>query len=244
MEPVFEQSFEITDSMVDRYGRMKSSQLLYLAQEMGGLHCVQLELDYDALAERRMFWAVTRHRMQVTRLPRRGETIRVETWPLPTTKVTFPRSVVAYDQDGNELFRAISLWVLMDLDTRKMILPGKSGISVVGTLRGTELPAPGGLAFRDLADSKTRTVCFTDLDRNGHMNNTRYMDWIDDLFPSDFHCRHELCELTICYHAEATEGQDLCLQYALPEDTCVQVDAQRITGGEPQRVFSARLIFE
>ena len=105
------------------------SSLLFYAQEVAGQHCQLLGTDYDSLAKLRMFWAVTRHRVQITRLPVRGETITVETWPMPTTRVAYPRSVIAYDAQGNECFRAISLWVLMDLDKRSMILPGKSGIT-------------------------------------------------------------------------------------------------------------------
>ena len=244
METVFEQSFQIEDNMVDRYGRLRPSQLLYIVQEMSGRHCSELSLDYETLASRRLFWAVSRHRAQITRMPDRGETIRVETWPMPTTRVAFPRSVVAYDRAGQELFRAISLWVLMDLDTRHMILPGKSGITVVGTLRGNELAVPSGVISRELVQTRDRTVCFTDLDRNGHMNNTRYMDWMDDLFSSDFHAGRSLREMTICYNAEAVEGQRLCLRYGGTPEGCIQVEATRNGEENPVRVFSARLFYD
>ena len=127
---------------MDRYGRLKSSTILYFAQEVAGQHCMELALDYETLARQRLFWAVTRHRVQVSRMPMVGETLHIETWPMPTTRVAYPRSMVAYDSQGRECFRSISLWVLMNLDTRNMILPGKSGISVVGTLRGNELASP------------------------------------------------------------------------------------------------------
>ena len=200
-------------------------------------------MDYDTLAKQGMFWAVTRHRVQIERLPRLGETIRVETWPMPTTKVAYPRSVVAYDQAGNECFRAISLWVLMNLNTRSMILPGKSGISVIGSLRGLELPSPGSLALMDHTQTRQRQVCFTDLDRNGHMNNTRYLDWVSDLLPSAFHQGHEVKEFTICYHAEAREGQVLGLSWDFPQEDCLQVDARRTDTEKEERVFSARLLY-
>ena len=102
MEPIYTQHFEINDSGVDRYGRLKPSMILFYAQEVAGQHCLSLSVDYDTLAKRRLFWAVIRHRVQVTRLPMRGETIRVETWPMPTTRVAYPRSVVAYDENGEE----------------------------------------------------------------------------------------------------------------------------------------------
>ena len=243
MEPLFTQEYEVTDIAVDCYGRMKPSMILFLAQEVAGRHCNLLSVDYDTLAAKRMFWAVTRHRVQITRMPVRGETIRIETWPMPTTRVAYPRSVIAYDAQGNECFRAISLWVLMDLDKRNMILPGKSGISVVGTLRGLELDTPNGLVAKDLRCHQHRSVCFTDLDRNGHMNNTKYLDWISDLLPSQFHENHQPREMTVCYFSESREGQSLHLSWDFPEEGCLLVDAHRQQDDKLERVFSARYLF-
>ena len=190
MEPIYQADFEVTERDVDCYGRLQPSRILFYAQQVAGMHSTELTVGYDVLKNKRMFWAVTRHKVQVTRLPRLGETIHIETWPMPPPRVASPRSMVAYDGEGNEVFRSISLWVLMDLDTRNMILPGKSGISVVGTLRGNELAVPNGLPAKALRSSRQRTVCFTDLDRNGHMNNCRYLDWISDLLPSGYHGAH------------------------------------------------------
>ena len=228
----------------DRFGRAKPSALLYFVQEAAGNHCTALAVDGAALAHKHLFWAVTRNRVQITRLPRRGETIRVETWPMPTTRVAYPRSVVAYDEAGNECFRSISLWVLMDMDSRNMILPGKSGIEVAGTLRGTELAPPGALTPGKPMQRRRRFVNFTDLDRNGHMNNTRYFEWIYDLLPSAFHGSHRVKEFTVCYFSESREGDELTLCWDLPVADRMQVDIHREKDGKDQRVFSARIQYD
>ena len=244
MEPVFQKDYVINDMFVDRYGRMKPAAVLFLAQEVAGMHCYELELDYDTLARRNLFWAVTRHRVQIKRMPTRQEKLTVETWPMPTTRVAYPRSMVVYDQEGNECFRSISIWVLMDKDTRHMILPGKSGISLRGTIRGGELPSPNGLIAKPLSSTRQRTVSFTDLDRNGHMNNTRYMDWIDDLMPSAFHAQHSLKEFTVCYLSEAKEGQDLQMRWDMVAPDCLQVEAWRKEDDQNHRIFSAQMHYE
>ena len=244
MEPIYQQDFQITDAFVDCNGRLKGSMILYFAQEVAGRHFEKLSMDYDSLAQRGLFWAITRQRVQISRMPMRGETIRVQTWPMPTTRVAYPRSTVAYDEAGNEVFRSISLWVLMDLDTRNMILPGKSGISVVGTLRGFELESPSGLIPKPLNTSRPRTVAFSDLDRNGHMNNCRYIDWIGDLLPSAFHAQHSLKEFTICYLSEAREGQQLDIRWDFLEDGSLRADAYRKGEEKDERVLSAKVLFE
>lgn len=246
MESIYKHKFTVDDMAVDCFGRLKLSSLLYYAQEAAGKHSELLGAGYNTLALQRLFWAVTRHRVQITRLPVRGETITVETWPMPTTKVAFPRSIVAFDQKGNELFRSISLWVLMDLEQRTMILPGKSGVIVNGSLTGSEIAAPKSIIPKSMANSDIRTVTYSCLDRNGHMNNTRYLDWVDDLLSSGFHKDHFAREFIICYHNEAIEGQRISLNWELSEQGCLQVDAHREktdVSDMKNRVFSAQVQF-
>ena len=243
---LFEKQYEIDAIHSDRFGRAKPSALLLFAQEAAAGHCRLLSLDWDTLAKRNLFWAVLRHKVAISRLPAYGDTITVQTWPMPTTRVAFPRSTVAYDQNGQELFRAISIWVLMDTDSRNMVLPGNSGIQLTGTVRGNELAVPANLRPAILENCSSRQVLFSDLDRNGHMNNTRYLDWIDDLLPSDFHAAHPVRELTVCYLSEAKEGDQMQLHWALSDGPCLQVDARREStsvSAEKDRIFTAQVRF-
>ena len=239
----YSQNYTISDIHVDCFGRLKPSMVLMMTQEVAGAHFSRLAMDYQSLEKRGMIWAVSRHKVQITRLPRRGETIRVETWPMPTTRVAYPRSVVAYDEKGDEVFRAITLWVLLDVHTRAMVLPGRSGVNVPGQLTGNELSVPVGLPAKILSSSASRRVCFTDLDRNGHMNNTRCLDWLADLLPRSFHGSHPVKEFTVCYLAEAREGDVLNLNWEIGQEGILLLEATRQTQEKPQRIFAAKLQF-
>ena len=243
MQPIYSQSFTLSDVHVDCFGRLKTSMILYFAQEVAGKHFEELAMDYDAMLTQGLFWAITRHKVQVTRLPRHGEKVRIETWPMPTTRTAYPRSTVAYDQQGNELFRTMSLWILMNFDSRAMVLPDKSGVNVEGTLRGNELAAPRSVALKPMANRMERQVRFTDLDRNGHMNNTRYLEWIDDILPSRFHGEHPLADVTLCYLNEAREGQNLHITWDTDSEGTLLVDIHRPEGEDYQRIFAARMTF-
>lgn len=247
MEAIYTKTFQIPSSAVDRYDRLKTSQILCYLQEVAGDHSAILGTGRAHLMQRGLFWAVIRHRVQITRLPATGEILRVETWPMPTTRTAYPRSTIAYDADGNECFRSISLWVLMDANTRAMVLPGKSGVEVAGHLRGCELAAPGSIVPKDMAELTERTVRYTDLDVNGHMNNCRYLDWIDDLLPSSFHEVHQVQEFSLCYLSEILEGEKLSIHWELSEGPYLNIEAVRsdapLSAGH-SRVFSARIALQ
>ena len=245
MKPIHERTYILEATDVNSADRLKNSRLLAIMQEIAGEHSALLGADRSALEERKLFWAVIRHRVQITRLPQSGESIRVCTWPMPTTRTAYPRATVAYDADGNELFRGISLWILMDMTTRAMVLPGKSGVEVAGSLQGNELTLPGSLLPQKLPNREDRTVRFSDLDLNGHMNNCRYMEWVDDLLPAEFHRTHSPKQLLVCYLSEAREAEKMEVCWEVSEQSVLRVDAQRngeMSAGH-SRVFAARVQF-
>ena len=205
--------FTVTPLHADCFGRCKPSSLLRFSQEAAEEHCLALGADWDTMAAKNYFWAIVRQRIEITRLPKTGETVTLKTWPLPTTKVAYPRAAEGFDEEGNSLFRLISIWVIMDMTSRAMILPGKSGVQVQGISFGSELKAPLGLPAGDYTKEAFRRVSFSDLDMNGHMNNTRYLDWLCDLKSADYHKNHPVKAVSICYSNEALEGQLLHLSY-------------------------------
>ena len=245
MEYTCKHQFHIINSDADCFGRLKLSMLLSYCQEVAGKHCIELGTDYESMTAKNMFWAIIRQKVQITRLPKIGETITLETWPMPTARTYYPRATVGYDAEGKELFKVLGLWVIMNLTSRAMILPKKSGVIVEGVIRGDELTIPGGLTPKDLDAQECRRVRFGDLDQNGHMNNTRYLEWMDDLLTADFHKENEPKEISICYHAEAREGQTLHLNWQLSDEKELLVDALR---QEPEdenmhHVFAAKVQF-
>ena len=244
MSSVYTTTYCVTTLHADCFGRCKPSSLLRFAQDAACEHCAQLGTDWDSMAKRRYFWAVIRQRIEITRLPMEGEAITLKTWPMPTTRVAYPRATEGFDAQGNSLFKVISLWVIMDMDSRAMILPGKTGVDVAGISFGTELKAPAGLPAAEGTQELLRSVNYSDLDVNGHMNNTRYLDWLCDLKCASFHKSHPLKAVNICYMSEALEGQTIRLSW--DGDTLFRVDGvlpQTDVAAGHTRIFSAQLEF-
>ena len=244
MDFVYTTTYTVTGLDTDCFGLCRPSNLLRFSQEAAEAHCHLLGADRAVMDGKNYFWAIIRQRMEITRLPGLGETFTLKTWPMPTTRVAYPRAAEGFDAEGNSLFRIISIWIIMDKTTRAMILPGKSGIGVDGTQLGTELKPPLGLPAGTFDRHTKRQVTFYDLDHNGHMNNTRYLDWIFDLYPAAYHRQHPLKAVTVCYNSEALEGQLLELSWS--EGNVIRLDGSVSDTDVSQghtRIFSAQLEF-
>lgn len=239
MELLYERTVTVENRDVNENGLMKLSALLRYVQEVSGGHSDLLGYTWDALAEKGLFWAVLRHKAVIHRLPKAGETVHLQTWPMPATRSAYPRAVRATDGQGDLLFETVSLWVLMNTQTRMMVLPGKSGVDVPGVLRGMEISTPGSLAPGDHQNKKIWCVSPDDLDINGHVNNTKYLDHTESLLPAI-----TPKELTVCYLAEALLGQALTLRWSITDDGVLSLDGTRARedpGEKPERVFAVKL---
>lgn len=245
MELIYREQVKITSAHTDGFGKVTPSAILYFAQEAAGRHCLELGTDWDTLQKQNLFWALIRTKVQITKLPTLGQTLTVQTWPMPQTRTAFPRCTVGYDETGSECFRIIALWVLMDTQNRTMVLPGKSQITVPGILQGNEPDVPKALPALQTQQFCLRTVELGELDRNGHMNNTRYLDWVMALLDSTYHKDHPVKEFTVCYMAEALAHQQITLYYRHDGDTLL-VDGHREktnVSDEKQRIFTASVSF-
>lgn len=243
MELIYEKAYLLTDMHTDAFGRAKPSALLSFAQDIAGEHAALLSGNWEALQKKHLFWAVSRHHLEVLKPPKIGQTLLLRTWPMETTRVAYPRAVEGYDQNGALLFRMVSLWVLMDTQKRSLVLPGKSGLTINGCNRGCEGKLPASLLPGNYENTHCRTVLYSELDRNRHMNNTRYLDWIADLLPLSFHEGHYLSSCTVCYLQELLPGQTLQFSWELDESGLFRLDGCLAESTPEKRIFAAQVHF-
>ena len=182
-----EQTFFEADYTVDTidlncYGRLRTSRLLELVQVYSGLHAARLGFGGDRLGEQNLAWVTVRQQIEISRLPGAGEIMHFATWPGRAMHSLFPRHMLITDQNGAELMRSCVLWVIMEKESRTMILPGKYGIDFPSSDREPVLPMPR-LPKKMLPEIKRSsfTVPFSYVDIVGHMNNTRYADAAENI---------------------------------------------------------------
>lgn len=241
MTQLFRTKVRITPTDTDASGVLRLSMIPRFAQQIAGQHCDILGVNQDFLDQKGLFWAIIRNQLTIHRLPTAGQTITLETWPMPTTRTAYPRATAAYDEAGKCLFACHSLWILMDFQTRAMVLPGKSGVEVAGIERPDAPAAPRSLSPTEQTHCSRRQVTAADLDRNNHMNNARYLDWVDAILPPNCPTPKGA---TLCYLNEARVGQMLDVCWNDRDPSQIFVDIRRPNAdGSHDRIFSAKLEF-
>ena len=80
MDIIYEKNYHLSAVDMDCYNRLRCSRILSILQEVAGDHSALLDVSRGYLMEQDLFWAVIRHRICITRLPRSGENITVKTF--------------------------------------------------------------------------------------------------------------------------------------------------------------------
>ena len=207
---IYEISHRVNASDADVFRRLRLSRLFLLMQEAAGEHSELLDVGKKRTTDRGYAWIITRYRAEITRMPMYDESFTLRTWPGRGMYGLYPRFFSLIGGEGETLLRVSSQWAVMELDARRVVLPGESGILVPEEKTGGELSLPRPIRGGAETNSAPFTVPLSYLDMNGHMNNTRYFDLMEDTLPPASEGR-ALRELTVEYKSELRLGERVTL---------------------------------
>ena len=242
----YTQEYRIYENDVDFRKMATLGTLLRYCQQIGAEDAEHYGITPELYASTHTSYVLAKLALHITRTPRVEETITVQTEPEALHRAVNRRFTTFCDAQGREEVCVDSRWVLIDTDKRMILRKHPEGFPTTGWVDKLDRELPIKLTKvkrEDCEELGTHRAVYSRCDRNGHMNNTRYMEWVEDLFPSRFHREHKLKEFTVCYLAECREGQTLDMHYEIMEGSTVQVDAHRTENGEDHRVFSARMLY-
>ena len=218
MQQPFSQDILLQASMVDVNGRWQPGSIFRVMQEVSGAHAEGFGLGRQPLMKAGIAWVLTRASLQMDEYPCYGQTVTVKTWPGKGRHAFFPRHYT-FEVDGREIGRSTTLYMLMDMEQRKMALPSRLPGQLPEYDIPAPLPTPGAIPQLETEPTvRTHQVRYTDLDFNGHVNNTRYVDWMCDLPTREFHQTHPMTGIRLNYRAETFPDEEIVLDWRCDDD--------------------------
>ncbi len=212
---VYQETYRVPGYECDPGGNLKPAGFFRLMTEAASVHAELLGAGFEMLRTRNLFWVHSRMKVQFLRFPRMGEAITLRTWPKTIQqKLFFIRDFELVDATGARLAGATSAWLVIDAVSRRMV-PSQSASFNLPSLPeriGLEEPLERlGLA-RDGAERLRRTADYSALDPLGHVNNSRYVEWICDALPQERLTAGKLDWLQINYDHETRPGEEVCVK--------------------------------
>lgn len=135
-------------------------------------------------------------------------------WPCPSSRATFLRNYTLR-RGERQVAIAATQWSLVDLESRRILKVEDADFSNYWMGEYIELLGGKFKIDRSTAENMNRVgekvVRYSDLDYNGHMNNTYYLDMLCDYIPELAEGTHRVSFLRIHYSKEAALGETLAI---------------------------------
>ena len=205
---MYSKSFIVSNNDVDKRFKLKISAIFRFFQDIALLATEDLGVDSISLSKRNIDWVITRMTVQINRLPDCDEEITVHTYPGKDMAMLYPRYFFITDRQGEVIIRSSSIWALIDNISRKVIVDRDVISKLPGESADNQLPLPEKLPLPENVNFvEKRTIHYSDLDFNSHMNNVRYVELLMDVHDSSFYDSHRLTSLTLNYMKEIKEKE-------------------------------------
>ena len=216
-QQTFLKKTKVEYSYCDWTNAMKLSYLLGEAQEVSMEHCDALGIGGDYFMRFHKAFLLAKLRGRIVRMPRGGEEVVITTRPNMPVRSQYRRITRFEDLQGNLLAELDSRWILVDMDTKRIVRRLPEGIQTpFAELAQLE-------DFRPALPEKMEPVeqvrvRYHMVDINRHLNNAVYGDLISNLLENRLFQGDTIRELSLFYHREAKPGDQLLLSIAQEGD--------------------------
>lgn len=227
----YSQELYLPAGCFDICDNLRPASVLELFQDAAGRHADMLGSGYEDMKAAGKAWVLMRVCYHIDKMPDFGSRVTVSTWPRQG-RLDFDRYYLITSPQGEVLVRGSSKWCVIDLASRRLLR--EPGIIYPGQGRDSaDMPCAPRLRSPENGEKAGELRALPSrLDHNGHMNNARYADAVQDaLAPGE-----TIEDFAICYEHELAPG-DCAQVYSCREDASATVWGVRSDGCE---CFTAR----
>jgi acyl-ACP thioesterase len=212
MELVFTQRFQVHTYEVGPRLETRLESLMGYLQEAAVTHGARYKIGVEDLQEHGQTWVLSRYHLEVLRYPRLGEEIDVTTWPSGVNGIFALRDYHVADAHGAPIARATTSLVVVDMKTKQPVLADT--VLPEGFLR-PERAIQDPFSRLPTIENGERPielpVMLRDLDLNGHVSHTVYLQWALEALP-ELSMRSQPSRIELGFKAETILGDAVVSQ--------------------------------
>lgn len=205
--------YKVSSAETDMHSRIRLGALANLLIQSAVNSADSLEVGFGGLRQQKLFWVLSRLTIEINKMPAWYQTGEIETWPKDVKKILYLRDFIVSDQENNPIARATSGWLAVDVDTKtpRAFQGGQSYCFDKLKDRHALSSAPEKLFSVEGGELSEIKTTYFDIDVNAHVTSSRYLDWMMDTFPVEFHQHHAPVNVSINYLNETRLGETIRL---------------------------------
>jgi len=205
-------------SECDTSMQLTISGLVNYFQDTSTFHTESLEVNMAYLKANQLAWVLSYWHVIVERYPKLGEEVSISTWPYEFAGCTAKRNFVMKDQQGKLIAYANTLWVHVDLKKGRMKKIDDKQVDMYTLSPPYPMPAINRKVelHEDAEVLESFGVQPIDIDSNGHVNNSKYIQMAMTYLPDKAIIR----ELRVEYKSEAKLGDTISPAIASEGSIC------------------------
>lgn len=244
MELSYKEKFSVKFHEGNFKGNVKLFTIVDYIQQVAEGHAQILGVDFKSMMDHGLFWVVSRIEITMERYPKVGEDITVETYLGGREKVFMKRRFKIEDKDGQVIGRALIYYLILDTKTRFPQKPSVCPVDIdinVGNVIDNKLnkiKMPG-----EAIETIKRELYYNDIDINNHVNNARYISFIEDFFSLDWHREKNISYMQLNFIKEIKFDDILIMNKFIENKENNSYCINGISGISKQEFFQCKLKF-
>ncbi|MEG1254298.1 acyl-ACP thioesterase domain-containing protein [Clostridium sp.] len=208
-------------------------------------HANILGVDFQSMMDKGLFWVVSRIEIHMDRYPLVGEAVTIETTLGGREKVFMKRRFNILDKDGNSIGKALIYYLILDMANRFPQKPTICPINIdinVGDVVDNKLgkiKMPG-----DPIEVMDRKLRYNDIDINNHVNNAKYVCFVEDFFPLEWHKENNISYMQLNFIKEIKCNDSLKINKFLEDEESKTYCINGTSEKSNQEFFQCRVRFK
>lgn len=180
LQTLYQHSYELTAAQCNAQGELAPAQLVQQIIEVATEHADRLGVGFKDLEKTGTLWVLSRIAFEMNAYPRLMDRYTLSTWIEGYNRHFSERNIEIRHSDGHILGYARTIWVAIDLSTRR-----PADLSAISYISDTVLDRPCPIEkqgkIRPIEPPQIvheYTFRVSDIDINRHVNSTRYVELI------------------------------------------------------------------
>lgn len=219
---IFEHEFEIGFRDVGKSNELTNKGLIGYLEDIAGMHSNQVGFGLNNIEETGLTWVLLNWKIRILKRPFYGETILVKTWARNSMKFYTFRDFEVYNSKNELLAIATTKWVLMNAKTMSLTKISEKLIAKYQPEAKSVFVGEPEINKLDIPTQYSNTMSYTiqrkDIDINGHVHNTYYLDFAYEILPNDVYDKCHFDNFEIMYKKETKLGETIKCFYTKIEN--------------------------